>query len=45
MTAFFHMDGYVLYIWASYAIAFSFVLGAAVHSWMAARRTLNNTPE
>ena len=39
MAEFFAMDGYGLYIWASYVLTFAFVLGAALHSWRATRCT------
>lgn len=38
MAAFLAMDGYGVYIWVSYTLAFAFVLGASLHSWRAARR-------
>jgi len=38
MADFFFMDGYGLYIWLSYLLSFVFILGAALHSWRAARR-------
>ena len=39
MAVFFAMDGYGLYVWVSYALTFAFVLGAALHSWRATRRS------
>lgn len=38
MAAFFAMDGYGIYIWASYGLTFAFLLGAGLHSWRAAKR-------
>ena len=39
MAEFFAMNGYGLYIWVSYVLTFGFVLGAALHSWRATRRS------